>query len=398
MFTKFLQIILAALAITAASSTLSSVWAQSVNVIEYYNKTLDAYFITGRANEQQTLDATTDFQRTGMTFQAVAAASATTATTRVCRFYISLSSPFTSSHFYGREGIDCENIRSQNLAGFSYEDYDFALAQPSGGVCPTNTTTIFRSFRAGANGKTSNHRYTASAATYAAAANSGYAGEQAAFCATAATDITPVALADCGTFYYPGVRVSYQSLTSNGLPNSWIRLKTDVKTVFNGVEAINVLDRYPSATVAKIMISDAVDTWSDLGTTTQDGAAGNIDTLFNPPTVFPRRMAVGQQIDINRTNAYDPAQTNGSASVRGFVKLVGRESVTVDSGTYTACKFASETTTLFASVNRTSVMRSTTWVAPAVGVVKSSMQETITIGTATTAVTTEVQAVVVQPL
>ena len=58
MFTKFLQIILAGLALTAASSALSSVWAQSVTVVEYYNKSLDAYFITGRVAEQQALDAT----------------------------------------------------------------------------------------------------------------------------------------------------------------------------------------------------------------------------------------------------------------------------------------------------------------------------------------------------
>ena len=397
MFKKFLRINLAAVALTALSGTLSSAWAQSVTVIEYYNKPLDAYFITGRATEQQIVDANTDFQRTGMTFQAVAASAATSATTRICRFYVSTTAPFTSSHYYGREGTDCESLLAQNLTGFSYEGYDFALAQPSSGACPSGSTTIYRSFRAAANGKTANHRYTASAETYAAAANAGYVGEQAAFCATAATDITPVLQADCGTFYYPNMRISYQSLTDKGVPNSWIRLKTDVKSMFNGVEATNVLDRYPAGTVAKILIGDAVDTWSDLGTTTQDGAAGNLDTFFNPPTVFPRRMPVGQQIDINRTNAYDPAQPNGSASVRGFVKLVGRESVTVDAGTYTACKFTMETTTVFAAVNRSSVMRSTTWVAPQVGVVKSSIQETITIGTGTTSVTTEVHAVAVQP-
>lgn len=76
MSTKFLHINFAALALTALSSSLNSAWAQSVTVTEYYNKTLDAYFITGRANEQQTLDATADFQRTGMTFQAVAASAA----------------------------------------------------------------------------------------------------------------------------------------------------------------------------------------------------------------------------------------------------------------------------------------------------------------------------------
>lgn len=397
MLKKILRTILAVVAVTAASSALTSAWGQSVTVIEYYNKPLDAYFITGRATEQQQVDAISDFQRTGMTFQAIAASAATSATTRICRFYVNTTSPFTSSHYYGREGTDCEFLRSQNLAGFSYEDFDFALVQPSSGVCPANTTTIYRSFRAAASGKTANHRYTASAASYAAAANAGYAGEQAAFCATAATDIIPAVQADCGTFYYPGVRVSYQSLTDKGVPSSWIRLKTDVKSMFNGVDATNVLDRYPSGVVAKILIADGIDSWSDLGTTTQDGAAGNIDTFFNPPTVFPRRMALGQQIDINRTNAYDPAQPNGSATVRGFVKFVDRESVTVDSGTYTACKFASETTTVFPSVNRTTVARSTTWVAPLVGIVKSSTQEIITIGSSTTAVTTEVQSVAVQP-
>ncbi len=395
MFTKFLRIILSALVLTAASSALTPVSAQSVTVIEFYNKPLDAYFITGRATEQQTLDANADFLRTGMSFQAVAASAATATTTRICRFYISTPAPFTSSHFYGREGTDCEVLRSRNVPGFTYEDYDFALAQPNSGVCPANTTTIYRSFRAAANGKTPNHRYTTSAASYTGATNAGFVGEQSAFCATAATDITPAIQADCGTFYYPSVRVSYTSLTSTGIPDSWIRLKTDSKTLFNGVDATILVDRYSAGVVAKILIGDAVDTWSDLGTTTQDGDAGNIDTFFNPPTVFPRRMAMGQQIDINRTNAYDPAQPNGSATVRGHIKFVDRESVTVDSGTYTACKFSSEITTVFASINRTSVLRSTTWVAPAVGIVKLSSQETVTVGSTTSAVTTEVQSVAV---
>lgn len=397
MFKKILRIILAALALTAASSALTSAWGQSVTVIEYYNKPLDAYFITGRATEQQQVDAISDFQRTGMTFQAVAASAATSATTRICRFYINTTAPFTSSHYYGREGTDCEFLRGQNLAGFSYEDFDFALVQPNGGVCPANTTTIYRSFRAAANGKTANHRYTASAASYAAAANAGYAGEQAAFCATAATDITQVVQTDCGTFYYPAIRVSYQSLTDTGIPNSWLRLKTDSKTSFNGVDATIIVDRY-SGSIGKILITDATDTWSDLGTTTLDDSGTTLDTFFNPPTVYPRRMTVGQQIDVSRATAYDPAQTSGSASVNGYVRFVGREPVTVNAGTYAACKFTSELTSTFAAVNRTSVLRTTTWVAPGVGIVKSSAQETVTVGAATNTTTTEVTAAAVTPL
>ena len=178
-FLRFASMLAAVVALNAA--------AQSVTVVEYYNKTLGAHFITGRANEQTALDGVADFQRTGMTFQATAVATAAASLTRICRFYISVATPFVSSHFYGRQGIDCEPIRAQNLAGFSWEDYDFATQQPVAGVCPVGTVTIFRGFRAAANGKTSNHRYSASQATYDAAAAAGYVGEGAAFCVAVAT-------------------------------------------------------------------------------------------------------------------------------------------------------------------------------------------------------------------
>ena len=174
-------------AICMATSALCA-QAQTVNVVEYRNKTLDAYFITGRVNEQVLLDTVADFARTGMTFQATSAASAAATLTKICRFYVNVTSPFVNSHFYGRQGVDCESILAANPAGFTYEGYDFALQTPTAAACPAGTTTVYRSFRALAGGKTSNHRYTVSAATYAAAASAGYVGEGAAFCATAATD------------------------------------------------------------------------------------------------------------------------------------------------------------------------------------------------------------------
>ena len=68
-------------ALVAALTGLSTLnaQAQTVTVVEYYNKVINAYFITGRAGEITALDGVADFQRTGMTFQAVAAASATAA-------------------------------------------------------------------------------------------------------------------------------------------------------------------------------------------------------------------------------------------------------------------------------------------------------------------------------
>ena len=176
--------------ILAGGMAASAVWAgaQTINVVEYRNKTLDAYFITGRANEQVLLDTIADFSRTGMTFQATTAASAPATLTKICRFYVSVASPYVNSHFYGRQGVDCESLLAANPAGFNYEGYDFALQTPATTTCPLGTTTVYRSFRALAGGKTSNHRYTVSAATYASAAAAGYLGEGAAFCATTVTD------------------------------------------------------------------------------------------------------------------------------------------------------------------------------------------------------------------
>ena len=397
MFTRFWQVGLAALAVTVAQSA----WSQSVTVVEYYNTPLDAYFITGRPTEQQQLDGAPDFKRTGMSFQAVAAAVAlapNSGLTRICRFYVNTVSPFSSSHFYGREGVDCEQLRAKNLIGFAWEDYDFALAQPDSGVCPDTSTTIYRSFRAAANGKTANHRYSASAASYVVSTRAGYSGEQAAFCATSATDLTPAASYDCGTFYYPGVRVSYQSLTSEGTPNSWERFMDDQKLPFNGVQATPVVTRFQAAPSELVMISETADTWLELGTNSL-GNSGTVETYFNPPTLYPRRMALGQRVSLNRTVTNAPATSFGNITQTGSTTFVGREAVDVGSGTFNSCKFSSELTARYGSSDRTDVITSTFWVAPGVGLVKSSTQETRTSGAVpiTTQVSTEVTAVALKP-
>ena len=393
MFTKFWQIILASL----LGSTMTSAWAQSVTVIEYYNKPLDAYFITGRSNEQQTLDAVADFQRTGMSFQAVAANSAPAFTTRICRFYINTASPYASTHFYGREGTDCEQLRARNLAGFTYEDYDFALEQPVSGVCPSTSTTVYRSFRPAAGGKTANHRYSTSPESYVQTTQAGYTGEQAAFCATSATDVAPLLSADCGTFYYPNVRVTYQSLTGTA-PNSWQRFNGLTKTPFNGVQATPVVDRYASGSNQVTYLNDQAGTWAELGTDTDDLDTPHL-SYYDPPTVYARKMALGQRTNISRSVTFNPAQSAGSATQSGNLTLIGLETITVDAGTYNACKYTGELTTSYPLISRTVVRRSTTWVATNVGIVKSSIQETTTTGSAASVVTTtEVKAASVQPL
>ena len=175
---------------------------ETLIVVEYHVKSLDAYFITGRANEQQILDRTGDISRTGVTFQAINAVNANPDLTKICRFYVSRTIPFVSSHFYGRQGKDCESILAIEPPGFSYEGLDFAVQplipdQNAAGVvteiCPAGFSAVRRSFRPlnTSTGKTSNHRYTVSAATSARAAAAGYVSEGIQFCANFVTDVRP---------------------------------------------------------------------------------------------------------------------------------------------------------------------------------------------------------------
>ena len=165
--------------------------AETVTVIEYYHRDLDSYFITGRADEQQALDGISAFNRTGAAFVALPANSATSKQTRICRFYISLASPPTSSHFYGRESVDCLPLIASPPTGFSYEGYDFAVAESSpAGQCPGDARfPVHRAFRPGASGKSSNHRYLVSTTQYNAMVAHGWTGEGIAFCATAVKDV-----------------------------------------------------------------------------------------------------------------------------------------------------------------------------------------------------------------
>ena len=202
---NFIRLLVAVLVALSTLFTLAA--AQTVTVVEYRNRALDAYFITGRLAEQQLLDTVADFSRTGMSFQAAVAATAPSALTKICRFYVSLSSPFVNSHFYGREGSDCESLLAAKPAGFNYEGFDFAVQASTPGigvgltteeVCPVGLIPVRRSFRAltsGLNSKTSNHRYTVSTATYGASGAAGYVGEGVAFCAPAGTDVTSTATA-----------------------------------------------------------------------------------------------------------------------------------------------------------------------------------------------------------
>jgi hypothetical protein len=362
--------------------------AQTVTAVEYYNKAVDAYFLTARANEQATLDTVADFQRTGMTFQAVAAASASAAQTKICRFYISLPSPFTSSHFYGRQGTDCELLLAQNLAGFTYEDYDFATQQPTGGICPAGTLGIYRGFRAAANGKTSNHRYSASLASYNTAVTAGYVGENIVFCAASATAanavVTPpvAGSGECGAFYLSKKSITSQTTVSafgfSSTSTSTVAFDYDLTPVsFNGRSAARQFATTTAmsgsssvSTLGLTFFQDNANDYTLLGS--RDTAKSPVqDTYFDPPWVYPKKWTTGQKVDYSHAIVFNPSQTIGSGTQVGSATFLGMETVTVPAGTFNACKYKVDQVTRYPSAGSTSSTTFTSWNVPNVGSVKS---------------------------
>jgi len=132
-----------------------------VTVVEYYNASLDHYFITSLAAEQSHLDAgatPTRWTRTGQTFAMYAAAG--TATSPVCRLYIPPA--LGDSHFFGRGTAECNATIAEHPAFVLEAATFFHAVLPTAGACPAGTTALYRVF---SNRPDANHRYTTDRAT-----------------------------------------------------------------------------------------------------------------------------------------------------------------------------------------------------------------------------------------
>jgi hypothetical protein len=124
-------------------------------VVEYYNYTLDHFFITWRPDEIAILDAGTRIKgwwRTGDSFETQTSPLA--GTSPVCRYYIPPA--MGDSHFFGRGSAECD-ATGQNNPSFVLEDPAFMhMFLPVAGVCPASTTPVYRVFN---NRRDANHRY-----------------------------------------------------------------------------------------------------------------------------------------------------------------------------------------------------------------------------------------------
>ena len=132
-----------------------AVAASAVAVVEFYNASLDHYFITYVADEIAKLDNGTfkGWARTGLSFKAYA--STQSGTSPVCRIYIPPGKG--DGHFFGRDSKECDGTISKNPTFILESGTFFYLYPPTLGNCGAGQVAVYRVF---SNRADANHRYT----------------------------------------------------------------------------------------------------------------------------------------------------------------------------------------------------------------------------------------------
>ena len=174
----------AALGYRAVPATLKA-GETVVTVVEYYNATLQHYFITAEPAEINNLDGGAFggvWKRTGQTFNAWALAGKPTDAVPVCRFFgtdqyrANGTRIGPNSHFYTADPAECAFVKTayqsiaangQSYPAWTYETDAFAVKLPVGGVCPGGTVPLYRAYNDGARGDP-NHRYSTNTGLLAA--------------------------------------------------------------------------------------------------------------------------------------------------------------------------------------------------------------------------------------
>jgi PKD repeat protein len=174
-----------------AAGTLGSLEQSSptsVQVVEYYNASLDHYFITADTAEIRNLDSGTisGWSRTGYQFGAFSSTSSGADLSSVCRYYGSPTAGL-DSHFYSGSAEECATIFNKFGESWMLEsDNVFRIQMPdAAGSCANGTVPVYRLFN---NRRDANHRYTTDPAVRASMIAKGAVAEGSgssgvAFCA-----------------------------------------------------------------------------------------------------------------------------------------------------------------------------------------------------------------------
>jgi serine protease len=138
----------------------------TIDVIEYYNASLDHYFVTAIPDEITKLDNGTfvGWARTGQSFRAYGVGSSgRTGRRPVCRAY-GLPTAGLNTHFYSASPDECFTTLSNLYGAWALEAsevFEMDLPDPQTGACPAGDVPVYRIWNQRYD---SNHRYTTSTA------------------------------------------------------------------------------------------------------------------------------------------------------------------------------------------------------------------------------------------
>jgi hypothetical protein len=213
------------LAVAAGSAS-----AALLTAVEFYNATLDHYFVTASADEIGKLDTGVlkGWSRTGQSFSVADPATVAAGMNPVCRFY-GLPAAGLDSHFYSASTAECDAVKQRFAGAWELESDDvFKVGLPDAqtGKCAAGTVPVYRSW----NGRTdSNHRYTTSLAIQQQMIAKGYvpegygAGDAAVAMCSPASD--PAVRPACSLTSSSGAAIIGSSVTltatCNGSPTAY---------------------------------------------------------------------------------------------------------------------------------------------------------------------------------
>ena len=170
--------------------------AQAGSSMEFFNTTLNHYFMTADTAEATGIDndaAGPGWIRTGQNFRIwPTLAEAGSGALAVCRFY----TRGANSHFYTLDPAECQGLKDLEVSqrrdaeaqgrmftGWQFEGIAYYAAAPANGVCAAGTQPIYRAYNNRAAFNDSNHRFMPSVAIYQQMTAGGWIGEGIAMCA-----------------------------------------------------------------------------------------------------------------------------------------------------------------------------------------------------------------------
>jgi len=195
-----LGLLFAATAIPSVAPSIAAVTnADQTELVEFYNKTLDHYFVTIDPLEISNLDTGffIGWARTGYRFPVVKYSVNVPNTSPVCRFY-GRPEVGIDSHFYSSKADECEQVKVKFPQQWQFEAAEVFRAfavNPNTGQCPTDTSPVYRLWNQRPD---VNHRYTDQQSVYDAMIAKGYKAEgdgsplqPVAFCQPTGLSVVP---------------------------------------------------------------------------------------------------------------------------------------------------------------------------------------------------------------